>query len=198
MLSLAGGGHWATDSCDPLTFPLAPPAGQSVYFSLKCLNGSRTQLPYSVWFVFLHCVATGGQHLHHEFTWRQTATQVNTLNCLTHTNVTLMLLYLTNTHTHSLTHTAGLSLPVRLLTDRTSCLWREPATSKCVSVCTSKLWCVCECLQMSLRRRRRPSPFPSQSEWKHSVIECQLFPASQCFSACGLLFVQDCISHQPS
>lgn len=29
-------------------------------------------LSYFIWFVFLHCMTTGRQHLHHEFTWKWT------------------------------------------------------------------------------------------------------------------------------
>lgn len=84
---------------------------------------------YFVWFVFMHCVATGGQHLHHEFTWKQAAKQVHTLSCLSHTY----------------THTPGLSRPAWLLTDRTSCLWRGSAASRWVCVC------VCFSVESSLQ-----------------------------------------------
>lgn len=48
------------------------------------------QFPHFFWFVFLHSMATGGQHLHHEFTCSETARQVPTLSpsclCLSHTH----------------------------------------------------------------------------------------------------------------
>lgn len=97
----------------------------------------REQLSYFVWFVFLHCVATGGQHLHHEFTWGQAAKT----GTLTHTHISLMLFY----HTHS-----------RAVTSSVVVEWQDQLSlerKRCLEVCV--YLCISECVHLNVRLLRR-------------------------------------------
>lgn len=108
------------------------------------------QLSYFVWFVFLHCMATGGQHLHHEFTWGQAAKT----GTLTHTHISLMLFY--HTHSRAVTSSVVVEWQDQLSLERKRCL--EVCVSVYIWVCTSE----CASLETPLQQRTRPSPFPSQ------------------------------------